>query len=705
MENEDSRLTGKNMRMRWLVTILFVGTVLPSVLLAQWPREIEVERGTIVIYQPQIESFEGNDMQARAAVSVQTGEMAGPVFGTVWLAARVETDMDERTVEVVDITVRRIRFPNSNEAQEDSLATLIEAEFPVADLSISLDRVLAELTELEDRRASVTNLNNTPPVIEFRDAPTILVTIDGDPILERIENSDHRQVVNTPFTIIRSSGDERYFLYTGDDSWYRADSLGGEWMLLSSAPQSIAALAPPPEDPPDEPDDEAEEGPPPAIMVATVPTELIVIDGPPEWAPIDQTDLLYVTNSESDIVLEIEGQTYYIILSGRWYASASLDGPWSFVEPEALPAMFANIPGESDMSHLLASVPGTPEAEEAVVEQWIPQTAGIDRDSAALDVEYDGDPEFEPIEETTLAYAVNSPTAVIRFGSTYYAVDEAVWFFSGSPTGPWVVADSIPEEIYDIPADSPVHNVTYVYVFDATPEVVYVGYYPGYVGSYHYHGVIVYGTGWYYHPWYRTYYYPRPVTYGFHMRWNPWYGWSFGFSYSTGPFTFHIGYRPGYRGYWGPVGYRGYRRGYHRGWHAGYRAGAGAGYRAGYRAGQRTARNNNIYNRSNNRARNAPSTRDRAATRPSTGQTLPSTRPSTRPNNVYSDRSGNISRNQNGNWQSRGSNGWQSGGAQNRQQLDRSQQSRQRGNTRSQNYNRSRGGGAARGGRRGPIDL
>ncbi len=408
-----------------------------------------------------------------------------------------------------------------------------------------------------------------------------------------------------------------------------------------------------------------------------------------------------MTNSESDIVLEIEGQTYYVILSGRWYASASLDGPWNFVEPETLPAMFSDIPGESDMSHLLASVPGTPEAEEAVMEQMIPQTAAIDRDSATLTVEYDGDPEFEPIEETTLEYAVNSPTSVIKFGSTYYAVDEAVWFVALSPTGPWVVADSIPEAIYDIPASSSVHNVTYVHVFDATPEVVYVGYYPGYVGSYHYHGVIVYGTGWYYQPWYGTYYYPRPVTYGFHMRWNPWYGWSFGFSYSTGPFTFYIGYRPGYRGYWGPVGYRGYRHGYHRGWHHGYRAGGRAGYRAGYRAGQRNSRNNNIYNRSNNRARNAPNVGNRAGTRPSTGArpSTGQTRPSTRPNNVYSDRSGNISRNQNGNWQSRGSNGWQSGGTQqNRQQFDRSAQSRQRGNTRTQNFNR--GGGAARGGGR-----
>ena len=36
-----------------------------------WPREIEAEGGTIVVYQPQLESFEGNKLSSRAAVSAQ----------------------------------------------------------------------------------------------------------------------------------------------------------------------------------------------------------------------------------------------------------------------------------------------------------------------------------------------------------------------------------------------------------------------------------------------------------------------------------------------------------------------------------------------------------------------------------------------------------------------------------------------------------
>jgi hypothetical protein len=107
--------------------------------------------------------------------------------------------------------------------------------------------------------------------------------------------------------------------------------------------------------------------------------------------------------------------------------------------------------------------------------------------------------------------------------------------------GPWVVAISVPQVIYTMPPSSPVYNVKYVYIYDYTPDVVYIGYYPGYVGSYVYGGTVVYGTGWYYRPWYGYYYYPRPVTWGVAVRYNPY----------TGGWGVRVGYG-------GPVGWVGY---------------------------------------------------------------------------------------------------------------------------------------------------
>lgn len=252
-----------------------------------------------------------------------------------------------------------------------------------------------------------------------------------------------------------------------------------------------------------------------------------------------------------------------------------------------MPKDFAKIPEESDMATVRASIPGTPEAKDALLEQSIPQTATVDRKTASVEVKYDGDPEFKKVDDTKIAYAINTDKTVLLIDNKYYCVDNAIWFISDNATGPWKVSDVRPDEVDDLPPSSEVYNVKYVYIYDSTPEVVYVGYYPGYTYSYAYGGVVVYGTGYYYAPWYRTYYYPRPVTYGYSVHYNPRTGWGFsvGFSYGWVGWGFH----PYHRHYWGP---RGYHAGYRHGYHRGYRHGARAGYRAGYRAGNR----NNNYN-------------------------------------------------------------------------------------------------------------
>ena len=45
----------------------------------------------------------------------------------------------------------------------------------------------------------------------------------------------------------------------------------------------------------------------------------------------------------------------------------SLYGPWGFVAPGQLPADFKRIPPDGPKANILASVPGTPMAQEAVI--------------------------------------------------------------------------------------------------------------------------------------------------------------------------------------------------------------------------------------------------------------------------------------------------------------------------------------------------
>ena len=205
----------------------------------------------------------------------------------------------------------------------------------------------------------------------------------------------------------------------------------------------------------------------------------------PQFDSIPNTGLEYVKNTTANIFRDTSSLDHYILLAGRWFRAKSLEnGPWGFVDGKSLPEEFANIPESSPKAGVLVSVAGTGPAKEALIANAIPQTATITRNEAQLLVKYDGDPQFKRIEGTDLQYAVNTATPVIQADDkNYYAVENAVWFASVTPVGPWAVATSVPEAIYSIPPSSSLHYVTYVKVYRSTPDVVYVGYTPGYYGT------------------------------------------------------------------------------------------------------------------------------------------------------------------------------------------------------------------------------
>ena len=111
------------------------------------------------------------------------------------------------------------------------------------------------------------------------------------------------------------------------------------------------------------------------------------------------------------------------------------------------------------------------------------QRATVDVRQVSLKVVYSGAPQFRAITGTSLAYAVNTKTPVIRVGTAYYAVEGGVWFVATTATGPWVVATTVPQVVYTIPASSPVHYVTSVYVYGSSGSTVYVGYAPAYYSA------------------------------------------------------------------------------------------------------------------------------------------------------------------------------------------------------------------------------
>lgn len=629
---------------------------------SSWPVEVVLEDTRVVIYQPQPERFEGNRLEGRFVLSAERADGGSePLFGTAWFEARVDTDRDDRLAVARAVEVIRVHFPDISPEDAAQASATLTSWLDRQEFRMSMDELLTSIESAERRNLAVEGLNMDPPEILYRDNPAVLVMIDGDPILERVSD-DVMAVVNSAFAILYDLAQTRYYLYAGEDLWYWSREVTGPWEFTESIPSRIEDLIPPPDDETAAqlavaPESMTEDpGVPPEIVVVTAPSELIATVGATQFTPISDTELMFIGNTDSDLFFHTPEQNYYVLLSGRWFRARQLTGPWSWVASEELPETFRNIPTDSDVGSIRAHIAGTEEAEEALLDAQIPQTAQIRRDDRSLRVVYDGDPEWESIEGTTLAFAVNTETPVISALPRFYAVEAGVWYVADNPKGPWTVATSVPNEIYDIPPTSPVYHVTYVEIYETTPEYVVVGHTPGYTGTYVHQTVVVYGTGWWYRPWWHTRYIPRYNTWGWHMRWNPWTGWTMGFTWTSGWFTFGIGYSPWrpwccYGGWWGPrpvpVPYYASRR-------AAYRAGYRAGFRAGYYAGRA-----NIYNQPRIATRNAtPALRDR--TRPTAPADRPRAQPSTRPNNVLADRAGNVHRRTDNGWEQRnpGGGGW-----------------------------------------------
>ena len=74
-------------------------------------------------------------------------------------------------------------------------------------------------------------------------APTILVPIDGAPVLKPIPDSGgFQRVINTRALIVKSASEPQFFLHVYD-GWLMALSLDGPWSQPFIAPSGIDAVA------------------------------------------------------------------------------------------------------------------------------------------------------------------------------------------------------------------------------------------------------------------------------------------------------------------------------------------------------------------------------------------------------------------------------------------------------------------------------
>ncbi|MDL2231003.1 hypothetical protein LJB75_01130, partial [Bacteroidales bacterium OttesenSCG-928-L19] len=539
---------------RWKQGFLFLLTsLLFSVAYGQtsWPLTGERENVKVSVFKPVAESLKSNQLEFNAGIAIYQNN-GNPVFGAIW--GNAKTTISTSTAKLSSVKITDVRFPDGiTDAQKTEIILLIENSFNNKNVELSLDGITNDLRNVENELLLSSQMDNTPPKIYFEKESSILVTIDGDPIVESTSTKGIDAVVNTPFLILKY---QNSFYLSNGEQWYRASSATGKYNPEKSIPKAVTKMAESLKSK-EEATAESKKDFYPKVIVSTVPAELIQTEGEPSFSAIQGTSLLFVSNTEEQLLFDIKSQNYYVLLSGRWFNSTALDGHWTYADPNHLPADFAKIPEGSDKDIVLANVPGTQAANEAIKDAQVPYTAAVERNTTATEVEYDGTPVFETIQGTNIQLATNSSSTVMLDNNTYYLVDNGIWFSSNSPYGPWVVSDQRPEHVNDIPPTSSAYNVKYVNIYHSTPEVVYVGYTSGYVSNYIAGPVIVYGTGYRYRPWRRVHYIPRPCTWGFGMYYNPWYGWSMNIAYGVGGYGWFGFYSPWHPPHWGHHRYMG----------------------------------------------------------------------------------------------------------------------------------------------------
>jgi len=489
-----------------------------------WPHTLVRDGATVTVYQPQATGWpERKRLSARAALSIVRPGEKHPLMGTIDLSLATAVDAGAGVVNLSDPQLISTHFPSLDTQQ----AAALEAKVRAALTAMEIRQVPLASVQLSLKQLPVISIvvSNEPPIIFYSERPASLVVFDGEPVLVPAGKSGLTYAVNTNWNVFVDHG-TWYLLNNG--FWFSAAQVGGPYSPVGHLPQAFQALNMEPAFNNAATDIPAKPWPAknaaPQIFVSQKPAEIIVTAGAPTLRSVTGTGLQRVVNTPNVLFFHPAENLYYVQLSGRWFSAHAFAGPWQFAT-DRLPADFSLISPTGPDAAVLASVPGTIAAQEAVLRAQIPATASLKRETAKLTVVYSGAPRFVPIPGTTMLYGVNTNTYVLQMNAIYYACEAGAWFVAPSPSGPWMLADSVPAVVYTIPPTSPLYPVTYVRVYAVTPTVVTFGFTSGYLLGYVSSGVLVYGTGYYYPPVIIAgpipIYYPYPYTYAGAVWYNP----------------------------------------------------------------------------------------------------------------------------------------------------------------------------------------
>jgi hypothetical protein len=204
-----------------------------------WPRSIDLANGQVLLYQPQINTFDGNQLDLRAALSLIPSGSKEQRFGVVFATARTHVDRVSRVVTLEDIKITKLDLPALPDRGASYLAYL-QTQLATGANTIALDRFETALAAA-DVKPQPLPVDNTPPRVIVSESIAILVPIDGAPVLKPLADDDRFQrVINTRALILKGGVGDRFYIHVYD-GWLEAGSADGPWARPLRVPLGIDA--------------------------------------------------------------------------------------------------------------------------------------------------------------------------------------------------------------------------------------------------------------------------------------------------------------------------------------------------------------------------------------------------------------------------------------------------------------------------------
>src|SRR5262249_25885035 len=153
--------------------------------------------------------------------------------------ARTEIDKVNRLVTLEDLKIIKADFPTQRNLQGLYMKSLESFRKNAAHV-IPLDHLEAVFAASGDiEKAKIQEVRNDPARIIYTIQPSLLVLVDGPPILKPLLG-DFERVVNTRPVLLwnKSAASPGYYLYAAN-RWYTAPSLDGPWSLSSAPPSEL----------------------------------------------------------------------------------------------------------------------------------------------------------------------------------------------------------------------------------------------------------------------------------------------------------------------------------------------------------------------------------------------------------------------------------------------------------------------------------